>query len=203
MSTGTSKTTGPVPTKALRARINAAYAEQSRALFEEKLIVDHLPMVRHIVQKVTAHLPWKPELEDLISAGTLGLVRAARHFDCSRQVAFSTYAYIRIRGAVIDELRQRSFVSSEAHGRIRTIRTAYEEHLAAGGRPPTDEELIQALSAAIQELPEKERLTILLYYERDLTMKEAGEVLKVSESRVSQLHASALFKLSMELRNLQ
>jgi RNA polymerase sigma factor for flagellar operon FliA len=249
-----------VPAKSLRARLQAAYAEQSRAQFEERLIVDHLPMVRHIVQKVTTHLPWRPDVDDLISAGTLGLVRAARHFDSSRQVAFSTYAYIRIRGAVIDELRQRSFVSSEAHARIRAIRSAYEECVSAAGRPPTDEELIrrlgmsrqeyyrtleearnqqflsihglsdegpalpsflpadtiappdeqlerkeliEGLSRAIQELPEKERLTILLYYERDLTMREAGQVLKISESRVSQLHASALFKLSMKLRDLQ
>ncbi|KKL24849.1 hypothetical protein LCGC14_2411230, partial [marine sediment metagenome] len=108
-----------MPAEAKRARVNEAYAQQSRALVEEKLILRHLPMVRHIVQKVAAHLPRRWDVEDLVSAGTLGLVRAARQFDPARGTEFSTYAYIRIRGAVIDELRQRSFVPSSVHERIR------------------------------------------------------------------------------------
>jgi len=253
------KTHAPADPEALRARIRQAYDQPSRALAEEKLILDHLPMVRHIVQKVAAHLPPSTDTEDLISAGTLGLVHAAKQFDASRRTEFSTYAYIRIRGAVIDELRQRSFVSPGVHQRVRAIQKAWRECLGPDGRPPDDEELaraaglsleqlyrtleearnqhflsihgltedapalpaflppdqgptpdqqlqrkelIEALARAIRELPEKERKTILLYYERDLNMKETAEVLHVTESRVSQLHASALFKLSMKLGSL-
>ncbi len=141
MSAGTSKTSRQDPADALRARIQQAYAQQSQALAEEKLILQHLPMVRHIVQKVVAHLPWCPDVEDLISAGTVGLVRAARHFDPSRGAEFSTYAYIRIRGSVLDELRQRSFVSTGVHGRVRAIQAAYRAHVNETNRPPTDEEL--------------------------------------------------------------
>lgn len=260
MSAETEKTTGRVPAEDLRERISEAYAQQARESAREKLILDHLPMVRHIVQKVVAHLPRGMDDEDLISAGTLGLVRAASRVDPSKKAGFSTYAYICIRGAVIDELRRRSFVPSAVRGRIQAIRAAYQEHLAAHGRAPADEELaerasmslgrlyrtleaarnqqflsihgltedgpallsflpeadvpspdqqverkelVEKLTRAIQELPEKERRTILLYYERDLTMKEAAEVLEITESRVSQLHACALFKLSMKLRSTQ
>lgn len=260
MSVETEKTAAAMPAEALRGKLNEAYARHAHDLLQEKLILDHLPLVWHIVQRVVAHLPRKVDLEDLVSAGTLGLVRAARQFDPSRKAEFSTYAYIRIRGAVIDELRGRSFVPSGVHARIRAIQEAYQAYITTNGRPPADEELadqagmslgryyrtleearnhqflslhglteespplpsflpadqtpspyqqverkelIERLTRAIQELPDKERKIILLYYERDLTMKEAAAVLDITESRVSQLHAAALFKLSMKLRSTQ
>ncbi len=258
MSTQTSKTAPDItPDKALRAKATEAYARQSRESLEEKWILGCLPLVRHIVQKVTASFSLgNADMEDLISAGTLGLVKAARGFDPTMNAEFRTYAYIRIRGAVIDELRRRSFFPSTAHAQIRRIRKAHRQYTEANGHPPSDEELaaesgvsvqqlyrtlegarkqhflsihglneeqsalglflppddspspdVQAerkellarLAQAIQELPKRDRSILLLYYERDLTMKEVAKVLDVTESRVSQLHASALFKLSMKL----
>ena len=234
-----------------------AYASQSRATIEDGLITDYLPLVRHVVAKVAANLPQHADREDLISAGTIGLVKAARTYDPGKGAEFKTYAYIRVRGAVIDELRRRSFVPPGMQTQINAVRGAYQEFAAAHGRSPSDEELAdimhisvpqlyrvmeearnrhflsihglsddepalgsflpadpamapdaqaekrelsEQLAAAIEKLSEKERIVILLYYERDLTMKEAAQVLKVTESRVSQLHASALFKLSLKLR---
>ena len=255
-----SETADVVPAKQLRARITQAYAQQSREMLEEKWILDHLPLVRHIVQKVAAQVSRRLEMEDLISAGTLGLVKAARTFDPTRDVEFKTYAYIRVRGAVIDELRRISFVPSSVHAEIRRIQATYHEHLAANANPPSDEELaasvgmslgrlyktleearkqhflsihgltdeqpvlgplipadkakapdaeaeqnelLEGLTQAIRDLPKRDRTVLLLYYERDLTMKEAAEVMGVTESRVSQIHAAAVFKLSMKLRTLQ
>jgi len=252
-----SRAIDPPPT-ALRKRARKAYADQSREAFEEKLILDYLPLVRHVVTRVAEHLRPPDDLEDLISAGTVGLIKAARGYDASRQTEFKTYAYIRIRGAVIDELRRRSFVPSAVHAKVRRIRAAHEQIAAARGRAPTNEEIAEAvgmalpelyrtleearnqhflsihgltdqespmgdflpsadqaspdaqaeraelrqrLARAITELPEKERLVILLYYERELTMKETAEVLKVTESRVSQLHAGAILRLSAKLRS--
>ncbi len=243
---------------ALRTRASRAYAQQSREAREQQWILQYLPLVRHVVSKVMAKLSYKRDIEDLISAGTLGLVKAARAFDASQDVAFKTYAYIRIRGAVLDELRGRTFAPAGIHAKARAVRDAYEQCTAELGRPPGDEELagklnvsmnelygmfedmrkqnflsihglsddepqlfnplmpadsepsphdkaekketIERLVEAIRELPERDRIVILLYYERDLTMKEAAEVLGVTESRVSQLHAGALFKLAMKLR---
>ena len=260
MNKGPSETAAVVRAKQLRAKITQAYAQQSREALEEKWILDHLPLVRHIARKVTAQLSGKLELEDLVSAGTLGLVKAARTFDPNRDVEFKTYAYIRVRGAIIDELRRISFVPSSVHAQIRRIQAAYREHLAANANPPSDEELagkaglplsrlyrmleearkqhflsihgltdeqpvlgplippdkaqtpaaeaeqnemLEMLAQAIQELPKRDQTVILLYYERDLTMKETAEVLGVTESRISQVHAAALFKLSMKLRAVQ
>ena len=247
---------GATPERSLLARARQAYAQESRQALEEEWILRYLPMVRHIVQKVTRSMAIREDVDDLISAGTLGLVKAARGFDPSRQVEFKTYAYIRVRGAVIDELRDRSFLPAAVHNEIRRLREAYGRHMAERGKPPSDEELAETLkmplerlyhvleetrrrnflsihglsddepalgrlhltdgqpspyqqverkellekmAQAISDLPERDRLVVLLYYDRDLTMKEAAQVLRVTESRFSQLHASAIFKLSMKM----
>jgi len=259
VTTSSENTLPEVPSQGLRARAQEAYSQQSRESAEEKLILEHLPLVRHIVQKIAAQLPATVDVEDLISAGTLGLVKAAKVFDPSKRAEFKTYAYIRIRGAVIDEMRERSFVPSGVHKQIQRAESAYQRLTARMGNPPSDEELaeqlgistgelyrtleearkqhflsihglsddspalgsflpaasgcspdaeverkelLSGLSEAIRDLPERDRLVLLLYYERDLTMKETAKVLGITESRVSQLHASALFKLAMKLRDL-
>lgn len=244
-----------IPTAVVRARLNKAYKQESRQSMEEKWILGHLPLVKHIVKKIMFNLGGKFEREDLISAGTLGLVKAAQGFDSAKGVEFKTYAYIRIRGAIIDELRSQSFVPAAVHNNIRMIRETFQNLTTQMGSPPTDSELAAAvkmplpkmyktleearkqnfmsihglvddkpafetlmpsdgnlspdkiaekketlenLTNAITELPQRDRHVLLLYYERDLTMKETAEVLGVTESRVSQLHASALFKLAMK-----
>ncbi|MFP4355524.1 MAG: sigma-70 family RNA polymerase sigma factor [Phycisphaerae bacterium] len=243
--------------KVLAARASQAYSQQSREAMEEKWILEYLPLVRHIVNKIASQTRRGQDFEDLISAGTLGLVKAARSFDPNREAEFKTYAYIRVRGAVLDELRGRSFVPSAVHGQIRKVKTAYQTHIAQHGVPPSDEDLAECmemsleqlykifeearkqkflsihgiddeqgpisafvpptaeagpqekaerhemlanLTEAIQDLPQRDRIVLLLYYDRDLTMKEAAQVLGVTESRVSQLHAAAVFKLSMKLK---
>jgi len=257
VSAGASELTDSAPSKALRAKVSEAYARQSREACQERWILDHLPLVRHVVQKIVAPLSYRGDVDDLVSAGTLGLVKAARAFDPGRDSEFKTYAYIRIRGAVLDELRGRSFVPSTIHAQIRRVRQTYEALVSQTGSPPSDEaladrlgvslaqlyrtleearkqsflsihglsedhpalgafvpadpspspaaqverkELLDELARAIRRLPRRQRLVLLLYYERDLTMREVAEVLGITESRVSQLHASALFKLSMKLR---
>jgi len=257
--TGNPTASGIAP-EALRARISEAYARQSREATEERWILDNLPLVRHIAQKIAGNLHGRVELEDLISAGTVGLVRAARAYDPGRDAEFRTYAYIRVRGAIIDELRGRSFVPMSVHKQLQHVRGVYQRLVAEQGRPPADEdlareagltaeqlyrtlqearkqhflsihglgdeepsggslipialtpspdvqverkELLARLAQAIAAMSKKDRTVLLLYYERDLTMKEIAAVLEVTESRVSQLHASAIFKLSMALGDLR
>jgi len=200
------------PQTALRAKASKVYARQSRETLEQRWILDHLPLVRHVVSRVTSCLSCGGDVEDLISAGTLGLVKAARAFDPTRHSEFKTYAYIRIRGAVLDELRGRSFVPAARKQNFMSIHGLDDDAPVLGTFLPPDgqeapdaqaerRELLDSLAAAIRQLPRRDRLVLLLYYERDLTMKETAEVLGITESRVSQIHASALFKLSMKLRN--
>jgi RNA polymerase sigma factor for flagellar operon FliA len=235
-----------------------AYKKQTTKLRRDKLIIEFLPMVHRIVRQIATFL--KPPLskEDLVSAGTIGLVKAARDFDSSRQAEFKTYAYIRIRGAILDELRGWSFAPSAVNKQFDRAQQIIRDAISATGRPPSDEmlaqkleipleklyriftdararhfisihgmndeapalgtlltatgteqpserlqnsELAAKLAEQIAQLPEKQRRVIVLYYQKNLTMKQVAEVLKVTESRVSQLHASALFRLSARLRN--
>ena len=248
---------GASMTKALKAQVSEAYARQSREASEEQWILEHLPMVTRMARKIASYLTKEADMEDLISAGTLGLVRAARAFDPGKDAEFRTYAYIRIRGAIIDELRAKSFVPATVHNQLRQVQNVYERLTSQLGVAPSDErlarevgmsteqlyrlfqkarkqqflsihglsddspamdsltpidqapspdeqlerkELVTRMSSAIAGLPKRDRILLLLYYERELSMKEIAQVLEITESRVSQLHAGLLFKLSVKLR---
>lgn len=233
------------------------YSGQKGRYIENNRITDFLPMVHKIVHRVITYLKPPLSYEDLVSAGTIGLVKAARDYKPSHQAEFKTYAYIRIRGAVLDELRGWSFMPANLNKRIQNARRLSRKIAEQTGSPPTDDELaeklgigidklyetfenaraqhfvsiddcgedipalgstlasantassdeqieqaelIDKLAEAIQQLSEKKRQIILLYYQQHLTMKQIAEVFKITESRVSQLHASALFNLSVKLR---
>lgn len=231
--------------------------ESSTSDLENERIVKFLPMVNKIARQVVSYLKPPLSFEDMISAGTVGLVRAAHDFDPSRGVEFKTYAYIRIKGSILDELRGWSFVPANLHSRIKEAQRISREIIEQTGSAPTDEmlaeklglsldelyqmlekgraqhfisldsdseespslgnqlvahntsspeeqierqELISVMVKAIQQLPDKPRRIILLYYHQNLTMKQIADVLEITEPRVSQLHASALFNLSVKLR---
>jgi RNA polymerase sigma factor for flagellar operon FliA len=215
-----------------------------------------LPMVRQIARRVVSYLKPPLSFEDLVSAGTVGLLKAARDFDASHQAEFKTYAYIRIKGAVLDELRRASLLPSGVHRQIRTALELSRKITEETGTVPTDEqlaeklgvtvaqvyelfesararrfvsldaldteqpalgdlltmvqteapdrvlekaEMVEELARAMRELDERRLQIIVLYYHEHLTMKQIAEVLEITESRVSQLHASALFCLSARL----
>ena len=243
--------------KHLKSVALRTYADQKKQPVENEQIADLLPMVPKIVQRVITYLKPPLSFEDLVSAGTIGLVKAAHDYDPSHHAGFKTYAYIRIRGAVLDELRGWSFVPANISKRIRdaaelsqkiteqtgnaptdaqlaeklgttvdalceTFENARAQHfisidgfgedylplanlLEAAGTTRPDEklervELIDKLTEAIRQLDQRQRQIILLYYQQHLTMKQIAEVLKITEPRVSQLHASALFNLYVKLR---
>ena len=234
-----------------------AYNQHTKKAAADKLVVDFLPLVHKIVHQIASYLHPPLTREDLVSAGTIGLIKAARDFDSTKEAEFKTYAYIRVRGAVLDELRSWSFTPSSIKKQFEQAQQLVRDYVETNGVEPTDEQLAkmlgittdkmyrmfetararhflsihgineeapalgrslmckstenpgsriekQELSAklaeAIGQLPEKQKQIILLYYHKELTMKEAAMVLGVTESRVSQLHAAALFKLSTKLK---
>jgi RNA polymerase sigma factor FliA len=242
----------PQPAVGQAARMYAGHARKQR---EDEMIVKYLPLVHKIVSQVTTYLQPPLSREDLVSAGTIGLVKAARDFDPSRDAAFKTYAYIRIRGAVIDELRSWSFAPPDIKRQFDQAQEISNQMMERDGQVPADEEVAQhlgistekmyrifetararhflsihgntgeapmlgqmlvcktmgpeeeiereelllTLAQAITQLPEKQRRIVVMYYQKELTMKQIAEVLEITESRVSQLHAAALFKLSVRL----
>jgi RNA polymerase sigma factor FliA len=227
---------------------------------KEELIKEYAPLIKFVAQKIAVRLPPNIELDDLISAGSIGLMDAIDKWDPTRDNKFKTYAEFRIRGSILDELRAQDWiprsVRDKAKALDRTI-SALENEL---GRYPTEEEISAKLNMpigefhelvnqvrpvsllsiddqptfsdsdkksianllegaksgnpfnqlnvkvvkdvvakAIEELPERQRLVLSLYYFEDLNLKEIGQVLRVTESRVSQLHAQAVTRLRAKL----
>jgi len=238
-----------------------AYSGQKRYVkggIEDKQIAELLPMVHRIVRQVVTYLRPPLSFEDMVSSGAVGLVKAARDFDPSHHAEFKTYAYIRIKGAILDELRGSSLLPANLNKRVRDARQLSRKILEQTGKTPTDDELaeklgitidelygtfenartqyfvsldslgedlpapgnllaaantsapdeqieraelIDKLAEAIQQLSKRRRQLILLYYQQHLTMKQIAEIFEITESRVSQLHASAIFNLSVKLRH--
>ncbi|HTZ60345.1 MAG TPA: FliA/WhiG family RNA polymerase sigma factor [Acidobacteriaceae bacterium] len=225
---------------------------------QEKLMLEHLPIVRFIARRIHERLPQHVPIEDLYSAGVIGLLDAFSKFDPSKQVQFRSYAQFRIRGAILDNLRTLDWSPRELRRKGRAIEQAIQTLTAQFGRAPSDleiaeqmhldlpayqqllgelkgleigtlhsersedsgeEELVylpnrpeedplyrylhaemrERLIQAISELPERERLVMTLYYYEETTMKEIGLILGVVESRISQIHASAVLRLRARL----
>jgi len=121
---------------------------------ESELITGLLPMVHRIAGQVAAYLRPPLSFEDMVSAGTVGLVRAARDFDPSHRAEFQTYAYIRIKGAILDELRAWSFIPANVNKRIRETRQLSQKIMQETGIIPNDTELAGRLGITVDELNE-------------------------------------------------
>jgi RNA polymerase sigma factor FliA len=219
----------------------------------DELIIQHLHLVTAIAAHVRRSIAAHVELDDLIHAGTMGLFDAASKYQAEKEVAFSTYAKHRIRGAILDSLRQLDWASRDMRKRYKQVETVTRELTAQLKREPTEAEVASAigldvrrwqslmvdfrnmasatanmrreqddkqplkevpcaptqypdyvfartetrskLQSVIQALPERHQRVIKLYYESDLSMKEIGNILGVNESRVSQIHKSALARM--------
>lgn len=217
----------------------------------EILVEQHAPLVKRIAYHLAGRLPKSVSPEDLIQAGLIGLIEAARHYDPRQGASFETYAGIRIRGAMLDEVRRHDWSPRSVHRKARALAAAIREVERREGREARDDEIAQALgmsleayyhtlcelhghrvlafeeagvdetelpdglhaaegdplgaleagearqllASAIAELPEREQLVLALYYDDELNLKEIGEVLGVSESRVCQIHGQALLRL--------
>jgi RNA polymerase sigma factor for flagellar operon FliA len=227
-----------------------------------RLLMENLPQVHYIAKRIHDRLPPHLPLEDLVNAGIVGLLEAIRNFDASRGTQVKTFAELRIRGAILDSLREmdwspralrrKSRQLEECHRRLRHSleRSPSEQELAqdmhvsiedlrallcdlrglnlgslqaieqedgkgdqvfkyAPNSPDEDpyylclqSELKRYLAMAVDELPDRERKLLALYYKEDLTMKEVGAVLGIGEGRVSQLHSAAMARLRARMQEL-
>jgi RNA polymerase sigma factor for flagellar operon FliA len=228
---------------------------------QERVLLEHLPIVRFLARRIHERLPQHVDIEDLVSAGVVGLMDAFAKFDPAKKVQFRSYAQFRIRGAILDSLRTLDWSPRELRRKGRAVEEAIrvltarmghapgeaevaaemdlgleeyqqllgdlkgleigtlhmernedsgEEELAyVPGRPEEDPlfrclrgELEDRLGEAIAHLPDRERLVMTLYYYEEMTMREIGLALGVVESRVSQVHASAVVHLRAALKDL-
>jgi RNA polymerase sigma factor FliA len=226
------------------------------------LLMEHLPTVRYLARRIHERLPQHVELDDLVSAGVVGLIDAFSKFDHKKKVQFKSYAQFRIRGAILDSLRTLDWSPRELRRKGRAVEEAIRTVTQRVGRAPSEQEIAkeleltlteyqlllgdlkgleigslhmersedsgdeelayipgapeedplfrclkgemkQRLADAIDDLPEKERMVLTLYYYEELTMKEIGLTLGVVESRVSQIHSSAVLRLRVALAGLR
>jgi RNA polymerase sigma factor FliA len=226
------------------------------------LLMEHLPTVRYLARRIHERLPQHVELDDLVSAGVVGLIDAFSKFDNTKKVQFKSYAQFRIRGAILDSLRTLDWSPRELRRKGRAVEEAIRAVTQRVGRAPSEQEIAgemdltlveyqlllgdlkgleigslhmersedsgdeelayipgspeddplfrclkgemkQRLADAIDELPDKERMVLTLYYYEELTMKEIGLTLGVVESRVSQIHSSAVMRLRTALSSLR
>jgi len=236
----------------LSAEAYTAWQDEAQ---RERLLMDQLPQVRYIARRIHEHLPRHVPFEDLVHAGVVGLIDALHKYDQKKQVQFASYAKFRIRGAILDSLREMDWSPRDLRRKARLLEEAHHKLRSELGRNPTEPELAaefgldlrglqlllgeidglevgslrveshldskeedlcdsiphdpqdtplflclrgemkQQLARAIAELPEKERQVLVLYYFQELTMKEVGAKLGVGESRVSQIHSTAVVRL--------
>ncbi len=237
------------------------YKRTKNPSIKEQLIIKYSSFVKYISGRVAMGLPPNIIGDDLVGYGVFGLIDAIEKFDLSRNVKFKTYAQMRIRGAILDKLREEDWTPRSVRTKAKKLERAYSELENKYGRSATDEEvskhlgitlkelyklftdtrsaflisldeiiygedekatradfisdeasnpqkvaerkeLKRMLVESIKELSERERLVLTLYYYEELTLKEIGQILEVSDSRVSQLHTKAILKLRSKLKKL-
>ncbi|AUM15028.1 RNA polymerase sigma factor FliA [Ketobacter alkanivorans] len=221
------------------------------------LVEQHTPLVKRIAHHLLARMPSGVAVEDLYQAGMIGLLDALKRYDSSKGASFETYAGIRIRGAMVDEVRKGEWAPRSVHRNARRIQQVIRDIEHETGADARDRDIADRLgismeeyhamlqdsmatrlfslnelesvednittglqqeqahnplddlqsgvfrthlARAIEQLPEREQLVISLYYDEELNLKEIGQVLGVSESRVSQIHSQAAQRLRARLQ---
>ena len=223
------------------------------------IISQHTVLVKRIAYHLLARLPASVQVDDLIQSGMIGLLEASNNFDHSKGASFETFAGIRIRGAMLDEIRRGDWTPRSVHKNSRMVTEAIKMLEADLGRDVTDIEVAEkldislndyhhilsevstgkiigiedlsvgegslskledvnnndpydniekivfkkSLSECISTLPEREALVLSLYYDEELNLREIGQVLDVSESRVSQIHSQAMHRLKGRMQSWQ
>ena len=224
----------------------------------DRIVIEHLPLVKAIAIRVHENLPVHVDLDDLIHAGVLGLFDAVAKFDRRKKVEFHSYAKHRIKGAILDSLRELDWASRDMRKRQKQIDAVTGELAFKLGRNPVESEvaaelgvstdrlrriqvelrhlgqisisqrddldrerpqefpataelqpdrmcerreLESRLARALGTLPARYQRVVFLYYTNEMTMKEIGSLLGVNESRISQIHKTALKKMALALES--
>lgn len=242
-----------------RKKLWTEYDKSRTPELREKIILEYAPLVKLVAGRLSMYLGYNVEYDDLVSYGIFGLIDAIDKYDYAKEVKFETYASLRIRGAILDQIRKMDWIPRTIRQKQKRIdavckdietrlgRCATDEEIASelgisddeylewqsqmkitnvvslneymeqGAEVPAEgnqfttsrfdspeeniekEELKKVLEESLEQLTEKEKKVILLYYYEDLTLKEISNVLEVSESRISQLHTRALQKMKTKM----
>lgn len=238
------------------------YSESRTQAIKEQLIIEYADLVKYVAGRLSIYFGSNVEYDDLVGYGVFGLIDAIDKFDLSKKVKFETYASLRIRGAIIDSIREQDWAPRSLRKKGKDLEKAYFEIENQLGHSASDQEvadklgitsddlnkllqevnmsqmvslddyleqnhetgfdplsldkdtnmpeqrmevieLKETLTEAINKLPEKERTVVTLYYYEELTLKEISIIMKVSESRISQLHTKAILRMKGKLERLK
>ena len=233
------------------------YIDTKDPAIKEKLILEYSHIIKYVAGRLSIYFGSNVEYDDLVGYGVFGLIDAIEKFDITKGVKFETYASLRIRGAIIDSIRELDWVPRSLRQKNKELERVYAEVENDLGHSATDQEIAdklqisiddfykllnevslsslisleefleqnyearvnitgsskedkpegymeitelkEILADAISKLPEKEKTVISFYYFEDLTLKEISAIMKVSESRISQLHTKAILRLRGKL----
>lgn len=236
------------------------FKEHGDAGAREQLIMHYMRVVKFIAGRMAIHVPASVEMDDLVGWGVMGLLDAVQKFDHTQDIKFSTYASIRIRGAIIDQIRSLDWAPRSLRNMARKVGAAKEKLRHEKGQDPNSEEIAEALGTSVEQveetitqlqtaqilslddylpseeseetrkvdvtgttaptpsqvmeskekqdllvqailrLPDQQQKVLNLYYYQELTLKEIGVVLEVSESRICQIHSAAMKALRRVMR---
>jgi RNA polymerase sigma factor for flagellar operon FliA len=221
------------------------------------LLEQHTVLVKRIAYHLLSRLPASVQVDDLIQSGMIGLLEASNNFDATKGASFETFAGIRIRGSMLDEIRRGDWTPRSVHKNSRMVSEAIKQLESSLGRDVTDIEVAEKLDLSLNEyhhilnevsagkiigiedlgvsedsintqedtnnddpyqnieqivfkkalgecistLPEREALVLSLYYDEELNLREIGQVIDVSESRVSQIHSQAMHRLKARMQS--
>jgi len=140
--------------EAARKKMWTEYANTKRADIREKIILEYAPLVKVVAGRLSMYLGYNVEYEDLVSYGIFGLIDAIDKFDFMKEVKFETYASLRIRGAILDQIRKMDWIPRTIRQKQKKIDAVMHEIEAAHGRPATDQEIAAALGITDDEYVE-------------------------------------------------
>jgi len=237
-----------------------SFSETRNDKIREKLLFQYLPLVKQIAGGIIGKLPASVSIDELIDAGVIGLLESIDRYDTQASVKFETYAFTRVRGAMMDELRKMDWAPRSLREKTKRLDEAHRVLASKFGRQPSNEEIADHLKISldkfhqiskevgavnpisldkeifsgtgestnlydiveekdmitplksledkelkslmvkeIEKLPRNEKLVIALYYYEELTLREIGDILNLSESRISQIHSKVVKKLKTAL----
>lgn len=233
------------------------YSVSKELPIREQLIIEYAHLVKYVAGRLSIYFGSNVDYDDLVGFGVFGLIDAIDKFDLNKGVKFETYASLRIRGSIIDSIREMDWVPRSLRQKNRELEKVYNEIENELGHSASDKDVAEKLGISIDEfykllndvsissmvsledlleqnyeigsegsrgskedkpegylelteikeilidaisrLPEKEKTVISLYYFDELTLKEISAIMKVSESRISQLHTKAILRMRGKL----
>ncbi|WP_099187198.1 sigma-70 family RNA polymerase sigma factor [Tepidibacter mesophilus] len=240
------------------SRYKSSKNSEEKNELKKEIILEYVNLVKIISGRLYNYYGANIEYDDLVSYGIIGLIDAIEKYDYTKNIKFQTYASVRIRGAIIDEIRNLDWIPRSIRQKSKLIKDTYSKLENKLGREPsikelsdelgkTDEEVlkileetnvynlisleeelnenlkiqikdsstdinpeesllrkdtIKNLKLALDTLNEREQLIVNLYYYEELTYKEIGKVLNISESRISQIHSKAILKIKSKMEFL-